>query len=70
MQEWLNWPAWKASIPQKGIGGSNPPLSATPDYSRPAHRRDGIFVFQLTEPCSHERGQMKNKNPWSAAKWE
>ena len=29
MQEWLNWLAWKASIPLKGIGGSNPPLSAT-----------------------------------------
>ena len=28
MQEWLNWLAWKASIPLKGIGGSNPPLSA------------------------------------------
>jgi hypothetical protein len=28
MQEWLNWLAWKASIPQKGIGGSNPPFSA------------------------------------------
>ena len=28
MQEWLNWPAWKASKPQKGFGGSNPPLSA------------------------------------------
>ena len=29
MQEWLNWPAWKARIPHKGIGGSNPPLSAS-----------------------------------------
>ena len=28
MQEWLNWLAWKACIPQKGIGGSNPPHSA------------------------------------------
>ncbi len=28
MQEWFNWLAWKASIPHKGIGGSNPPLSA------------------------------------------
>ena len=28
MQEWLNWLAWKASISQKGIGGSNPPFSA------------------------------------------
>lgn len=29
MQEWLNWLAWKASIRQKRIGGSNPPHSAT-----------------------------------------
>lgn len=28
MQEWLNWLAWKAGIPQKGIRGSNPLLSA------------------------------------------
>lgn len=28
MQEWLNWPAWKASKPQKGFRGSNPLLSA------------------------------------------
>ena len=33
MQEWFNWPAWKASVPQKGTGGSNPPLSATTNYS-------------------------------------
>lgn len=29
MQEWLNWPAWKASKPQKGFRGSNPLLSAS-----------------------------------------
>ena len=28
MQEWLIWHAWKACVPQKGTGGSNPPLSA------------------------------------------
>ena len=28
MQEWLNWPAWKASNPLKGFRGSNPLLSA------------------------------------------
>ena len=28
MLEWLKRHAWKACIPQKGIGGSNPPLSA------------------------------------------
>ena len=27
-QEWLNWPAWKASKPLKGFRGSNPLLSA------------------------------------------
>ena len=26
--EWLKRHAWKACIPLKGIGGSNPPLSA------------------------------------------
>ena len=29
VQEWLNWPAWKASKPPKGFRGSNPLLSAT-----------------------------------------
>ena len=29
MQEWLNWPAWKASKRQKRFRGSNPLLSAT-----------------------------------------
>ena len=29
VQEWLNWPAWKASKPLKGFRGSNPLLSAT-----------------------------------------
>jgi hypothetical protein len=28
MQEWFNWHAWKACVPLKGTGGSNPPLSA------------------------------------------
>ncbi len=28
MLEWLKRHAWKACILQKGIGGSNPPLSA------------------------------------------
>ncbi len=27
MAEWFKALAWKAGIPQKGIGGSNPPLS-------------------------------------------
>ena len=29
VQEWLNWPAWKASKRQKRFRGSNPLLSAT-----------------------------------------
>jgi hypothetical protein len=33
MQEWFNWHAWKACVPQKGTGGSNPPLSAKTNYS-------------------------------------
>ena len=28
VQEWLNWPAWKASKRQKRFRGSNPLLSA------------------------------------------
>ena len=43
MQEWLNWLAWKASIPQKGIGGSNPPLSAKSKKS--SRLFGGFFVF-------------------------
>ena len=70
MQEWLNWHAWKACVPQKGTGGSNPPLSATPDYSRPANRRVGSFLFQKARRCSHRQGLMKNKNPICLANWE
>ena|GEM_PF-1308387 len=28
MSEWFKERAWKVRMPQKGIGGSNPPLSA------------------------------------------
>ena len=34
MLEWLKRHAWKACIPLKGIGGSNPPLSAFPVKKR------------------------------------
>ena len=44
MQEWLNWPAWKASKPQKGFGGSNPPLSAQSS-------RDTALLFLLIQPA-------------------
>lgn len=43
VQEWLNWPAWKASKPLKGFRGSNPPLrrmirltAGSTDKDRPA----------------------------------
>ena len=32
MQEWFNWHAWKACVPQKGTEGSNPSLSANSFY--------------------------------------
>ena len=37
MLEWLKRHAWKACIPLKGIGGSNPPLSAFPVKKKEAH---------------------------------
>ena len=43
MQEWFNWHAWKACVPQKGTGGSNPPLSAKAK-ANPAVA--GFFVLQ------------------------
>ena len=59
MQEWFNWHAWKACVPQKGTGGSNPPLSAK---AKIIHRRSrGIFILGISEPCSHERGKPQNK---------
>ncbi len=42
MQEWFNWPAWKASVPQKGTGGSNPPLSAKSKQAPPS---GGVVYF-------------------------
>lgn len=47
MQEWLNWLAWKASIPQKGIGGSNPPLSAKGVSQTPTKVRQNLQVNDL-----------------------
>ena len=44
MQEWLNWHAWKACVPQKGTGGSNPPLSAFAPRS-PAWQDKGEFLY-------------------------
>ncbi len=53
--EWLKRHAWKACIPLKGIGGSNPPLSAinaenqqiakqTPNFT-PKNVKLGVFVL-------------------------
>ncbi len=51
MQEWFNWHAWKACVPQKGTGGSNPPLSA------------GNPPLRLTPtPLPGERGLKTNKS--------
>ena len=52
MQEWLNWPAWKASKPQKGFGGSNPPLSAQSS-------RDTALLFLLIQPASLQAVSIK-----------
>ena len=46
MQEWLNWPAWKASKPQKGFGGSNPPLSAKQTKQRDVEQSTS-FCFSM-----------------------
>ena len=46
MQEWFNWHAWKACVPQKGTGGSNPPLSAKPKHNHPAISADGYLFSE------------------------
>ena len=56
MQEWLNWPAWKAVYP-KGYQGSIPTHNS--DYSRPPSGGTE-FIFQLTEPC-REREKTKTE---------
>ena len=45
VQEWLNWHAWKACIPQ-GIEGSNPSLSAKADKKDPS--QEGYFFIAET----------------------
>ena len=42
MLEWLKRHAWKACIPQKGIGSSNLPLSA--NYLKLSVQRWAFFV--------------------------
>ena len=56
MLEWLKRHAWKACIPLKGIGGSNPPLSA-----KEKGLIDGfqwVFFFFIEQICQIER------TPW------
>ena len=48
MQEWLNWPAWKASKPQKGFGGSNPPLSAKANEAKDVEKFRHLLFFNTT----------------------
>ena len=60
MQEWFNWHAWKACVPQKGTGGSNPPLSAKPNYSL---SEAGGFLFSELSKLSL-RKIMKIKRPY------
>ena len=47
--EWLKRHAWKACIPLKGIGGSNPPLSAY--ESCKFFLLTGLFVFMRVRTC-------------------
>ena|SRR5690606_11913834 len=54
VQEWLNWHAWKACIPQ-GIEGSNPSLSATNKKPREA----GLFYFPASQACMSEQRNKK-----------
>ena len=59
MQEWLNWPAWKASKPQKGFRGSNPLLSAKQEEG--SHRLVRPFLFSEQDPAKLPPG--KNLRP-------
>ena len=45
----------------RGTGGSNPPFSATPDYSRPAYLRDGIFVLIRSSHARMSEAGLKQK---------
>ena len=45
MLEWLKRHAWKACIPLKGIGGSNPPLSANKQKLQGFDFIEAFFVF-------------------------
>jgi hypothetical protein len=62
MQEWFNWHAWKACVPQKGTGGSNPPLSAKAKQILRQSAED--FVFGMAEQNVFCKGHSKNKITW------
>lgn len=51
MQEWLNWPAWKASKRQKRFRGSNPLLSAT--ASQTDSRTNVLLLFVLSKSLTN-----------------
>ena len=60
MQEWFNWHAWKACVPQKGTGGSNPFLSANHDLTPPLA---GFFILTTTRcklACISGGGKINN----------
>lgn len=54
MQEWLNWPAWKASKPPKGFRGSNPLLSAKRFRADRCRFMQRFFLFDFRKPESAE----------------
>lgn len=71
VQEWLNWPAWKASKPLKGFRGSNPLLSAinaenqqiikqTPNFT-PKNVKLGVFILFKTNHIRSENNLIKNR---------
>jgi hypothetical protein len=68
MQEWFNWHAWKACVPQKGTGGSNPPLSAK--LKCPVRQlADGVIYFteDPLKACFHKGLKVKLIDPRSGA---
>ena len=69
--EWLKRHAWKACIPQKGIRGSNPRLSAinaenqqiikqTPNF-KPKNVKLGVFILFKTNHIRSENNLIKNR---------
>jgi hypothetical protein len=60
MQERFNWHAWKACVPQKGTGGSNPPLSAKPKQTI-RQLADGFLFSGFPFKACFDKGTMKTK---------